>query len=77
MTKKHLFNIHSHQGNTNQNNFAVPSYTHQNSSDKNTQVTAHAGKDVERGKHSSIPSGIANLYNHFGNQFNGVSENLE
>jgi hypothetical protein len=31
-------------------------------------VTAHAGKDVEKKEHSSIAGGIANWYNHCGNQ---------
>jgi len=29
-----------------------------------TQVTGNAGKDVEKGEHSSIVGGIASLYNH-------------
>jgi hypothetical protein len=40
-------------------------------------VTIQAGKDVEQGEHSSIAGGIANLYNHFGNQFGDFSKNLE
>jgi hypothetical protein len=32
------------------------------------QVTADAGIDVEKEKHSSIVGGIASLYNHSGNQ---------
>ena len=36
-----------------------------------TQVTAHAGEDVEQGEHSSIAGGSANLYNHSGNTFEG------
>jgi hypothetical protein len=32
------------------------------------QVTAHAGKDMEKGEHCFIAGGIANLYNHSGNQ---------
>jgi hypothetical protein len=40
-----------------------------------TQVTADAGKDVEKEKHSSIAGEIANWYNHSGNQFGGSSEN--
>jgi hypothetical protein len=39
-----------------------------------TQVTAHTGKDVEQGKHSSIAGEITNLYNHSGNQFGIFSE---
>jgi hypothetical protein len=37
-------------------------------------VTADAGKDVEKEEHSSIAGGIANLYNHSGNQSWGFSE---
>jgi hypothetical protein len=40
-----------------------------------TQVTADAGKYVEKEEHSSIASGIASWYNHFGNQYGGSSEN--
>ena len=38
------------------------------------QVTADAGKDVEKEEHSSIAGGIASLYNHFGNQSGGYSK---
>ena len=40
-----------------------------------TQVTADAGKDVEKEEHSSIVGGIASLYNHSGSQSGGSSEN--
>ena len=40
-------------------------------------MTARAIEDVEQGKHFSIAGGIANLYNHSGNQFGGFSESLE
>jgi hypothetical protein len=40
-------------------------------------VTAHAGEDVEQGEHFSIAGGCANLYNHFGNQCGGFSENWD
>ena len=40
-------------------------------------ATAHAGKNVEQGEHSSIAGGSANLYNHSGNQFGGFSENCD
>ena len=40
-----------------------------------TQVTADAGKDVEKKEHSSIAGGIASWYNHFGNQYGTSSEN--
>ena len=40
-----------------------------------TQLTADAGEDVEKEEHSSIVGGIANYYNHSGNQSGGSSEN--
>ena len=40
-----------------------------------TQVTAQAGKDMEKEEHSSIAGGLANWYNHFGTQSGGSSEN--
>jgi hypothetical protein len=39
------------------------------------QVTADAGKDVEKEEHSSIAGRIASWYNHSGNQFGSSSEN--
>jgi hypothetical protein len=36
---------------------------------------SNAGVDVEKEEHSSIVGGIAGLYNHFGNQSGGSSEN--
>jgi hypothetical protein len=41
----------------------------------NPQVTTHVGEDVEKEEHSSIAGGIANWYNHSGNQSGGSSEN--
>jgi hypothetical protein len=38
-------------------------------------VTADAGEVVEKEEHSSIAGGIANWYNHSGNQFDGYSVN--
>jgi hypothetical protein len=40
-----------------------------------TQVTAHAGKGVEQGGHSSVARRSENLYNHFGNL--AVSQKIE
>ena len=40
-----------------------------------TQVTADAGKDVEKEEHSSVAGGTASWYNHSGNQSGGSSEN--
>jgi hypothetical protein len=39
------------------------------------QVTADAGKDVEREEHSSIAGRIASLYNYSGSPSGGSSEN--
>jgi hypothetical protein len=38
-------------------------------------VTVHVGEDVEKEEHSSIAGGIANWYNHSGNQSGDSSEN--
>jgi len=40
-------------------------------------VTTNAGKDVEKEEHSSIVGGIANWYNHSGNQYKGSSKKLD
>jgi hypothetical protein len=40
-----------------------------------SQVTADAGKDVEKEEHFSIAGGIASWHNKSGNQFGGSSEN--
>jgi hypothetical protein len=41
-----------------------------------TQVETNAGKGVKKEEHSSIATGIARWYNHFGNQSGSSSENL-
>jgi hypothetical protein len=69
-----MFDVLSHQRNTNQNDseiFALHSSTWLRSK---TQVTAHPGKDVEPGEHSSIVGGHANWYKHAGNKFDSFSE---
>jgi len=38
-------------------------------------VTADAGENVEKEKHSSIVGGITDWYNHPGNESGGASEN--
>jgi hypothetical protein len=38
-------------------------------------VTAHVGEGVEKEEHSFIVGGIANRYNHTGNQSGDSSEN--
>jgi hypothetical protein len=40
-------------------------------------VTADAGEDVEKEKHSSIAGEVASLYNHSENHFGCSSENWE
>jgi hypothetical protein len=40
-------------------------------------VTTHVGKDVVKQEHPTIVDGIANRYNHSGNQSGGTSEKLE
>ena len=40
-----------------------------------TQETTYAGKDVDKGEHSSIAGGNAHLYNHSSNQSGSFSEN--
>jgi hypothetical protein len=41
----------------------------------NTQVAAQAREDVENEEHSSMAGGVANQYNHSGNQSGSSSEN--
>jgi hypothetical protein len=50
-------------------------FTHVRMAKIKIQVTADAGEDVEKEKHSSIAGGITSLYNHSGNQSGGSSEN--
>ena len=42
-----------------------------------TQVTADAGKDVEKEEHSSIAGGIASLYNDSGSQSAGSYRKIQ
>jgi hypothetical protein len=73
-TLKEIFNILSNQGNANQNDSEIPSYTCQNSKIKDTSDT-HAVKDVKQAEHSTIANGNAILYSNFGNQYGSFSEN--
>jgi hypothetical protein len=41
------------------------------------QVTADAGKDVEKEEHYSIAGGTESWYNYSGNQFGSSSENCK
>jgi hypothetical protein len=69
-----MFKIISHQGNANQNDPEIPLHTSQNGGSK-TQVTADAGKDVEKDDHSSIAGGVESWYNHSGNKSGSSLEN--
>jgi hypothetical protein len=67
------FNIFSHWGNANQND--PDSTLHQAEWLRSkTQVTADAGKDVEKEEHSFIAGGIAKWYNYSENQSGNSSE---
>ena len=44
-----MFKVLSHQGNENQNNSKVPSYTSQNDLRSKPQKIAHPGQDMEEG----------------------------
>jgi hypothetical protein len=74
--KKHSKSLVSHQGDTNQNDTEIPPYTNQNGKGKKqNQMTADAGKDIQKEKHFSIADGISNWYNHSGKQTGSSSEN--
>ena len=66
-----MFNILSHQGNTNQGDSTLH---HSEWLRSNTQAIAHASEAVKKEKHGLISGGIANLYNHSGNQSGIFSE---
>ena len=85
-----MFNILNHQGNANQkkpkktknkktkqtNKKPWDSTSHQSEwLGSKIQVTADAGKDVEKEEHSSTAGGIASLYNHSGSHSGAYSEN--
>ena len=72
---KEIFNILSHQGNTNQNNPDILPHTSQNWIRSKTQETAGAVEDVQKEEHSSTAGGITNWYNHSRNQSGDSSEN--
>jgi hypothetical protein len=69
-----MFNILSHQGNAIKTTLRFH-LTLVRMAKIKTQVTADAGKDVEKEEHSSIVGGIASWYNHSGNLSGGSSEN--
>ena len=71
-----MFKVLSDQRNSNKKNKQLRLYLTQSEWLKSkTQVTADAGKNVEKEEHSSIAGGIANGYNHYGNHSGGSSEN--
>ena len=65
---KETFKVFTPQENPNQNSNEDQSYTHWNRKEQKLK-TAHAGENVEPGKHSPIAGGCANLQNHFANNF--------
>jgi hypothetical protein len=72
---KKTLNKLSHQGNANRNNTEVLILYPSKRIRPRSQKIVHAGKDVEQGKHIFTAGVSTNLYNHFGNQFGGFSEN--
>jgi len=73
---KEMFINLIHDWNANQNNPEIPPQNSQNIYVKiRIQMTDDTGKDMEKEKHSSIVSRIANWYNLLGNQSVGSSEN--
>jgi hypothetical protein len=71
---KEMFKVLSHQGYANQNNLEIPSYTNQNKWSKNSSDST-CDKDVGKEEHTYAAGGIANWYNHSGNQSADTSEN--
>jgi hypothetical protein len=63
-----MFNILSSHGTANQNKPEISPHNSQNGQDQKL-------KWQQKEKHSSIVGGIANWYNHSGNQSGGSSEN--
>ena len=72
---KEMLKVLSDQSNANQNDSKIPPYTSHKWLRSKPQVTTHVGEDMEKEEHSSIAFGIANWYNHSGNQFGDSSEN--
>jgi hypothetical protein len=54
-----MFNILNHQENVNQNNPEISTLHRSEQQRSKPQVTADAGKDVEKEEHSSVAGGIA------------------
>jgi hypothetical protein len=75
LTLTDIFNIIIYQGNANQNNSEILSYTCQWLRSK-THMIAHADQDVEQGEHTSMLFTSVNLHNHFGREFVSFSEGL-
>ena len=69
-----MFNIPSHQGTASKNNPEIPLIPVRMAKIK-SQVTADAGKDVEKEEHSSTVGGDVSWYNYAGNQSGCFSEN--
>jgi hypothetical protein len=71
-----MSNVFSHEGNGNQMILRFHRTSVRMARSK-SQVKAYSGEDVEQGEHFSIAGWIANLYNHFGNQFGNISKKWE
>ena len=71
-----MLSILSHQGNTNQNYFEIPSYTCGMAMIKNTRDDS-CWRGCGTGEHSSIASESRNLYSHCENQYDSSSKNWE
>ena len=67
----------SDQVNANQNDYEISTLHQSEWPRPKTQGTTHVGQNVEKEEHSSIAGGIANWYNHYGNQSGVSSENRE
>jgi hypothetical protein len=67
-----MFNILSHIENANKVTLRIH---HTAVRIAKMKMTAHAGKDLEHTEHSSVAGRSVNLYSHFGNQYDGFSEN--
>jgi hypothetical protein len=67
-TLKEMLSILSHQGNTNQNYFEIPSYTCGVAKIKNTR-DGSCWRGCGTGEHSSIASESRNLYSHCENHY--------
>ena len=69
-----MFNIFSHQGNSNQNHTEIPPYTKLEWQKLIRQETTNVGEDVEKGEPSYTVGGNASWCSHFGKQYGESSK---